>query len=125
MFSDITTLIIYLAKTDELTYAAQILNEDVAKRIEGLYNTKISYGKMTAAVEGNILYCYVILHTKELKEKMAHFQQTTKDSTNLICDKLPISLNKEDLKLIKDEIMNRIAIPMGLKEAVKDINIVA
>lgn len=114
---------IYLAKTDDLTYAAQILNEDIAKRIEGLYKTQLSHGKMTPVLEGNILYCYVILQTKELKAKMAHFEQTRKDSTNLIGDKLPISLNKKDLKLIKEEIMSKPAIPTGLKFAVKDIRV--
>jgi hypothetical protein len=54
---------------------------------------------------------------------MAHFQQTTKDSTNLIGNKLPMSLSKEDLKAMKDEIMDRSAIPMGLKNAVKDIKV--
>jgi len=114
---------IYLAKTDDLTYAAKILNDEFAKKIEGLYNKKESLGQMSSVIESNILYCYVILQTKEVKNKMAHFQQTTKDSTDLICDKLPIALNKADLKRIKEEIMTRIAIHTGLKDAVKDIEV--
>lgn len=114
---------IYLAKTDDLTYAAKILNENVAKQIEGLYNKKVSNGQMNPVVENNILYCYVILHTKEMKDKMAHFQQTKQDSTPLLQQKLPITLNKDDLKKIKEEIISRSAIPMGLKELVKDLNI--
>ena len=112
---------VYLAKTEDLTYAAKILNDDAAKQIDGLYNKKACRGQMTPVVEGNILYCFVILQTKEVKDKMAHFQQTKQDSTNLIGDKLPITLNKDDLKLIKAEIMTRSAIPNGLKEAVKDL----
>lgn len=114
---------IYLAQTEDLTYAAKILNETVAQKIEGLYNKKECNGQMNPTAESNILYCYVILKTKEMKDKMAHFQQTKQDSTSLIQEKLPIRLNNDDLRNIKEEIISRSAIPLGLKEAVKDIRI--
>ena len=79
--------------------------------------------KIIEIVVGYLLESLQISQTKEVKNKMAHFQQTTKDSTDLICDKLPIALNKADLKRIKEEIMTRIAIHTGLKDAVKDIEV--
>ena len=112
---------IFLAKTEEVLYAAQILNPEISGRIDKVYQSKIYNGKLTKVLEGNILYCYVILQTEEFKDRMAHFATTGKDGFSPLLEKLPLQLNKEDLKAIKAEIVEKNAIPLALKELVKSI----
>lgn len=114
---------IFLAKTEEILYAAQILNLEVSGKIERIYQSKVYKGKLTKILEGNILYCYVILQTKEFKNRMAHFATTGRDGFAQLLEKLPIQLRKEDLKAIKEEIISKNAIPMALKELVKNISL--
>lgn len=112
---------VFLAQTPEITYAAQILNYSQWQKIQALYDYKMSKGKMSKPAENNILYCYVILHTKELENKAAHFAQTAR-SFEMFIEKLPFSLNKEDKKAIIEEITNKNnPVPIGLKEEIKSI----
>lgn len=113
---------IFLAKTDDIVYAAEILNHELTKKVEQLYNKKLAAGTIQK-VEGNILYCYVILETKEFEGRMAHLGNTGKDDFSLTFGKLPVTLEQKDLKQLRKEICERKAISFALKELVETIEI--
>lgn len=113
---------IFLAKTTSVIYAAEILDPNLTKQVDTLFKNRLAAGKLNK-VEDSILYCYVILETKEYKGRMAHLGNTGKDDFSLVIEKLPISLNLDDLKEIKKEICERKAISIALRELVKDIGL--
>lgn len=70
------------------------------------------------------VYSYVILETKELKERAAHFLKTDGTSfSDLYLQQLNITLCKEDLVKIKEEITKDGCVSLKLKELVEDIEI--
>jgi hypothetical protein len=115
---------IYLAKTEEVIYAAQILPPEKSRKVDDLFRRRMATGKMVQATVGNnILYCYVMLKTKEFKERCAHFANTGKDDFGISINKLAVILDTEDIKQIKEEILSKNAIPTELKELVKGLAI--
>lgn len=112
---------IFLAETEDVLYAARILNKE--------QTTMLRIGT-TAAIRRNSLmldnltYSFVMLQTQELRERAAYFATTGKSRfDNLIFTPLNIGLCKEDLKGIKDEITKKKCVSIKLKELVKDIHI--
>ncbi len=106
---------VFLANIDGLVYAGQILQPSEAKKVlflEGKSKTK----------EVKILYCYVILKTPEVKDKMAHFAKARDGSPDLGFDSMNCSLSSEDMKAIKDEIVNG-PFPKNLQEIIGAINL--
>lgn len=113
---------IYLSESDDIVFAAKILNLEDSKLIDQFCQNKIK--KNSPHIETNLLYSYVILETKELKQRAAHFKDTGNENfEKLFFTPLPISLCEEDLKAIKDEITKKRCISLRLKELVKDIQI--
>lgn len=113
---------IFLARTQDITYAAEILNPQSSSRVDGLYQKKLANGTIDKS-EQNILYCYVILQTKEFKDRAAHFAKTGKDGFNSYIDKLTNTLDTKDLQSIIDEISTKNVIPEELKELIKSIKL--
>lgn len=110
---------IFLAKTEERIYAAQILTPVDTKRVDKLFRLREASNKPTNLT----IYCYVILQTADFKNRAAHLQNTgNEDFANLI-EKLPIALDLEDLKNIKMEIMKKNTISIELRERVQDIQL--
>lgn len=106
---------VFLAKLDGLVYAGQILQPDKAQRI--LFNQ----GKLGKKPD-HILYCYVMLKTPEVKDKMAHFASAADGNANLRFDNLNCSLSPEDLAAIKNEIVTG-PFPKILQETISAINL--
>lgn len=111
---------VFLVETPEIIYAARILSVPDTEKLEKRY-TQLeaqnlpNLGKMS-------VYSYVVLETTQLKRRAAHFHGT--DST-IFSELIPlnITLNKEDLIRIKDEITKDGCVSTRLKEKIKDIEI--
>ena len=113
---------VFLAQTEEITYTAKILNQEHTSQVKNLYDAKIKNNSISK-VKNNVLYSFVILDTEQFKGRMAHFKDTDKNGLDSSFDTIG-SLNKKDLSEIKEEILNQYsAVPLKLKELVKDITI--
>lgn len=110
---------IFLAKTEERIYAAQILTPVDTERVDRLFKLREASNKPTNLT----IYCYVILQTVDFKNRAAHLHNTGNMSTTNLIEKLPFALDAEDLKNIKAEIMKKNTISIELRELVEDINI--
>lgn len=122
VFSYLDKEYVYLVETPDVLYAARILDRSETKRVDG------QYVKLTARNAQNIdrmsIYSYVILETKELKDRAAWFYKTDGNNfSDLFMILLNITLSKEDLKKIKDEITKDGCVSIRLRELVKDIKI--
>lgn len=110
---------IFLAQTEEITYAARILSIEETKKIDSLANLKASQYSKKDTINTNILYCYVILKTREFQDRMAHFNNSQKSFPTFIKSTSILSMN--DKKQIKQEIITKKAIIIELKELVQKI----
>jgi len=109
---------VFLAQTDEITYAAKVLNLDDTKSVMKLYEKR---NARNSEKINNVLYSFVILNTPELKNRMAHLNNTDQNGRHNGYEVIN-TLNSKDLKEIKEEIMNKSsAVPLKLKELTKDI----
>lgn len=116
-------LYIFLAKTAEVVYAAEILSIDNTSKLERAYASRMARPDKHQVLE-NIIYCYVILETDEVKDRAAHFLNAQKDEVQFGFDSLFCSLNDHDKKQIKEEILRKdTAIPGLLRELVNNIEI--
>jgi hypothetical protein len=118
---------VFLAKTEELLFAAQILDKEQTAQIDLLFNKLASKGsKIADQIKDKPLYCYVVLETEKFKRRAAHFKTAISGkSTNdneLFFDKILDPLIKSDLVNIKKQIING---PFSklLKDIVRDIDI--
>jgi hypothetical protein len=113
---------IFLVETPDIIYAARILTVPETKKVDGRYSTLVA--KNTPNIEKMPVYSYVILETKELKERAAHFLKTDGNNfSDLFLQQLSVTLCKEDLIKIKDEITKDGCVSLKLKELVQDIEI--
>jgi len=107
---------VYLAKTDEVVYAVQILDSEISQNIFQMSEREARKGRGM----DNILYCFVLLDTAEFKGRMAHFANSAKDHD--ISFDIYSRLDDEDIQKLKDEILSRdTLVPMGLIELIKQI----
>ncbi len=114
---------IFLAKTEEILYAAQILGVNESQQIDGQFKKRIAQGKDSKFQQWS-LYCYVMLQTQEFKQRMAHMNRTGKDDFGLVIEKLPLVLAPVDIKCLKEEILKAGSpLPIELKEIVNEIDI--
>jgi hypothetical protein len=112
---------IFLAETEEILYAARILNPEQSKLLNNRYEVVV---KKNSPVEHNSAYSFVILQTKELKERAASFYQTGNERFDgFFYNPLNIALDHSDIKDILEEITKKKCISIKLKELVKDIEI--
>lgn len=111
---------IFLTKTEEVLYAAEILNKEMSTEVVKGYNSALKNNKEVA--QRNVVYCFVALSTRELEGRVAHLGRPDQGGSSMI-EKLTIALDKKDIKAIKEEIENRATIPQILKESVVDIQI--
>jgi hypothetical protein len=113
---------IFLAKSERIIYAAEILNSEISEKINNLFQGRLAKGK-DSVLETNILYCYVLLQTEEYRNRCASFAHSGKDDFGITFQKLSIVLSSVDLKFIKKEIMEKRAIPKELKLLIANIDI--
>lgn len=113
---------IFLAETEDILYAARILNPNKSTILKRTYESAVK--RNSPLVETNAAYSFVVLQTKEFKERAASFFDTGNERFD---DYEYISLNvtlcREDLLEIKEEITKKKCISRTLKELVKDIEI--
>ena len=114
---------VFLAKTEEIIYTAQILDLESTRKINALYERITTSGKSEQR-KRNPLYCYVLLSTVEFQHRMAHFKDTAKDESAVSFNKVGIILDRTDLIEIKNEIINPDSpIPLELKRLVSGLDI--
>lgn len=112
---------IYLAETEDILYAARILNLENSRLLNNGYQSAVR--RNNPVVEGP-LYSFVILQTKELKERAASFFNTGNDKfDSYTFIPLKIQLSKKDLEGIKEEITTKRCVSLRLRELVKDIQL--
>jgi hypothetical protein len=114
---------IFLAKSDQIIFAAEILDGGSTKQIKDLYERSCRNGRIEK-VKSNILYCFVELSTEEFKGRMAHFVKSEKDENNFFIGESYLSLDKKDILELKKEIeQENSAVPILLKELVAKLDI--
>ena len=115
---------VFLVKTDDLIYAAQILDLDLSTQIQRKHSQVLRNGKEAIEARHNVLYCYVVLKTEEFKKRIAHFADATHDETSLIIGPVIGVLDKCDLEEIRNEILDDYSpVSRDLKELIKKIEI--
>jgi len=113
---------VFLAQTDEIVYAAKILDKittNTLKEMSDRVEVKNSNRKKNPA------YSFVILQTENFKDRAAHFRRT--DNTEHRASSFDVvgTLNKTDCLQIKNEIILKdSAVSLGLIEIVKGLNVV-
>lgn len=110
---------IFLAKTEDKIYTAQILTPADTEKVNRLFNLREASNRPTISS----LYCFVILQTADFKDRAAHLQNTGNVAFTNLIEKLPVALDVEDLKNIKLEITRKSTISIELKELVKEIKL--
>ena len=110
---------IFLAKTEERIYAAQILTPIETEKVDRLFKIREATNKSTNLT----IYCYVILQTADFKNRAAHLYDAGNRVFSSLIEKFPSVLTMEDLKNIKMEIMRKNTISIELKELVQDIKL--
>jgi hypothetical protein len=110
---------VFLAKTDEVIYAAEIFDQATTDRFVQLYEKKDRAGKVNPNSQ---VFCFVILQTEDFKQRIAHLANTNRNE--VVFEEVLCKLNKHDLKEIKEQIlMESSAVPLLLKSLVKDIEV--
>lgn len=112
---------VFLAATADQIYAAKILDKELTKRIENCCLKAISNNK--ERVLRLPLYCYVILTTEEVQDRMATLAKTDGYSFEKVIKKLPFTLNEKDKKGIYQEISQSRSVSLRLKEQMRDIQL--
>lgn len=114
---------VFLTKTAETVYAAQILDQEGAKKIQILddLRSKRPDGYKFASLS---LYCYVILSTEGFKGRMAHLHNADKNESDIKFEKSGFTLNKEDMQSIKKEICDPSSpVALELKDLISQLDI--
>ena len=113
---------VYLAETPEVMYVARILSIPETRKIDETYNALLV--KNAPNIDRRPVFSYVILETKELKERAAHFLGTDANNfVDFLLTPLNVTLNKKDLITIKEEVTRDGCVSIRLRELVKDIEI--
>ncbi len=113
---------VYLAQTDEMLYAAKILNNFETKAVNDLYEKRARDPRNSNRIENHRLFCFVVLRTEDFRGRIASLGKT--DNPSISVEILKTSLNKEDLKVIHEMIVSPASpVPRLLKELVADIQL--
>lgn len=111
---------IFLASTSDQIYAAKVLNIRLSSEIYESYKSMIRKNKEIKL--RNLLYCFVVLTTQILKDRLAHLAKTEHKFEKAI-EKSSMSLNKKDLLALKDEIVSSRGVPIILKELISTLDL--
>lgn len=117
-------LYVYLGSTEELVYAAKILNPEITLKIKNL-DDKRAGRTDSSRTDGNKLYSYIILTTVGFNDYSAHLGNPPQDSEkDTYFDWIERSLNDTDRQALKVEILrDGSAAPKGLKKIVAELDI--
>ena len=112
---------VFLVQTEEVIYAAKILDQENTERVQKLASRPRA---MNITNQGNVAYSFIILHTADFRSRAAHLgnpggAEHQISSFDLIC-----TLDKEDVTNIKKEILeDGSTVPIELIELVKQLNV--
>jgi hypothetical protein len=112
---------VYLASTEDIIFTARIFSpqetydiSELARRFDNNPRTNRSKSE---------LYYFVILNTKEVKDRMASLANTGNNDVSVYADKY-CKLAKEDLRSIKEKIIDPETPISGiLRDLIRDIEI--
>jgi len=114
---------VFLAKTDEIVYAGQILDKAKTRKIDDLCEKRFR-GNIDSRIKNLPLYCYVMLYTDEFKDRMAFLGKTGEDEFDYTFDLTGQTLNEQDIFEIKKEIIDPSSpIPGILRELIEALDI--
>jgi len=107
---------IFLKATENIIYAAKVLNDVFSRKVLSSYENEQSKGKKD--LESKILFAFVVLSTDQLKERVAHFGKTGENDISSMVEPLGFSISESDIKEIKELIKSSPCIPGELKDLV-------
>jgi hypothetical protein len=108
---------VFLAKTEEIIYAAEIHDQQTTDKFVRLYEIKDAQNKINP---NSLVFCFVILQTTDFKDRMAHLGNTAKNE--LVFEEVIGKLESKDLEELKEQILlETSAVPLQLKTLIRDI----
>ncbi|MFA5954259.1 MAG: hypothetical protein WC817_01840 [Patescibacteria group bacterium] len=114
---------IFLVQTEEIVYAAKVLDKGKTQKIKELYEKK-QRDMRNNGLESRRIFCFVMLDTESFRERMAHLAQPEHDSDNITPNKLGFCINSADKAAIRDEILNPGSpVPRDLKKLVAALDL--
>jgi hypothetical protein len=113
---------IYLAGTDEVWYAAKILDKEKSIQLKRL--TELQIRRNMENIGKQPLFCFVELRTEAFKGQIAHLGHTENDTWSETPKLIEVQLDREDLKSLKEEIVRPNApVPSALPQLIKSIDL--
>jgi len=115
---------VFLAKIDDIIYAAEILNCEKSVQYKKIVDRSIKNSTQSYKLRQNALYCFVELKTKEFDKRVAFYGKPEHNYVPDFLENVVCSLESDDLKNLQKELLNDdVAVPKALKEQIKDIKI--
>lgn len=108
---------VYLIKQEEITYAAEIYNEEISQDLKHYRETSAKKGKPDSP-----LFSFVILTIPEYKGRAAGVGNSDKnDGFTEDYPKKIVELPEEDMGALKNEIIGSKGVPIALRDYVKSL----
>lgn len=105
---------ILLKFTENIIYAAKILNEEESKRLSSLYEQRQAAG--IRDLEARTIFAFVTLYTQGFEGRNAHLCDTDKHGIRTIgIELIGIRISDDDIKEIKNLIKTSPCVPGELK----------
>ncbi len=112
---------IFLAETEDVTFAARILNKELSR---DFIDRRETVERKNSYRIDNLVYSFVVLKTPQLQGRVAHLYGSDRNvAKGVFYTSLNISLLKEDLKQLQEEITQKKCVSERLKKEVKDLKI--
>jgi hypothetical protein len=116
---------VYLDRSEDVVYAAEILNKEFSNRLKKICANAAINSKKSYSVSQNQMYCFVELQTKEYMQRVAHygFSPALNAEGGILSDVIG-RLCTEDIKELYTEISkDDLAVSLDLKERIKKISL--
>src|SRR3989338_6368225 len=107
---------VYLGQTEDIIYAARILDGDQNQELLRL-NKKSEGRHIRRPIDDSTVFCFVILSTDGFRDQAASLNNSQYDTD--VYPELIAELNDKDTENLKKEIEEKSAIPASLKEIVR------
>lgn len=106
---------VYLAATADVTYAARILQKGEFQYLRNIEERKIKNGTFDSL---NVIYCYVVLETDQLKDRAISLARTEVPGVN----QSYLRLSDLDIEALKAEIITAPVAPALKKAVARSVN---
>ena len=97
---------VYLIEYNDIIFAARILDQDESEQLNTIYEKKKLRGETTKGLENEPIFCFVMLNTEEFKGRVAHLAMDAEHDVGSLVYNIIHPLDKEDVKVIINEIKN-------------------